>query len=83
MPEEDERIFGEIWNIYNKYRWKIMTSDDFILLTQEIAAFAELHKWKENPLACRMAEAMIDTFNDMYRVGKVPKIPDYFGRSDL
>ena len=83
MPEEDERIFGEIWGIYSKYRWKQLGPDDFISLTKEVAAFAELHKWRENPLARYLGEAMIDTFNDLYSGGKVPKIPDYIGRSDL
>jgi len=83
MPEEDNRIFGEVYEIYNKYRWKILTEDDFHQLTAEIAAFAEAHKFQENPLADRMALMLIDTFNDMYSGGKVPHVPDYFGRSDL
>jgi hypothetical protein len=83
MPDEDEKIFGDIYRIYNEYRWRKLAEDDFIRMTNEVAAFAEIHRWKENPLAFRLAQAILDTFNDMYAGGKVPKIPDYFGRSDL
>lgn len=83
MPEQDEQIFGEIYNIYNKYRWHILTEQEMIALTNEIAAFAEIHRWKQNPLAYRLACAMVDVFNDFYAGGKVPQIPDYIGRSDL
>lgn len=83
MPSEDEKIFGDIYRIYNDFRWRILKGEDFIDLTNAIAACAELHKWKENPLAFRLAQAMLDTFNDLYKDGAVPKIPDYFGRSDL
>ena len=83
MPEEDERVFGEIWNIYNKYRWKLLEEQDFIQLTNELAAFAELHRNEQNPLAWRLAGALFDVFNDLYRDGKKPAIPDYIGRSDL
>ena len=83
MPSEDEKIFGDIYRIYNEYRWRILEGEDFINLTNAIAACAELHKWKQNPLARRMCDALMDTFNDLYEGGKVPAVPDYFGRSDL
>ena len=66
MPEQDEQIFGEIYNIYNKYRWHILTEQEMIALTNEVAAFAEIHRWKQNPLAYRLACAMVDVFNDFY-----------------
>ena len=83
MPEHDEKIFGEIYEIYNKYRWKQLSKEDLILLTSELGTFAEKYNWKENPLAFHLADAMISVFDDLYRNGKVPKIPDYIGRSDL
>lgn len=83
MPSEDEKIFGDIYRIYNDYRWRILQGEDFINLTNAVAAFAEIHKWKKNPLAMHLAEAVLNTFNDLYKDGSVPKIPDYFGRSDL
>ena len=83
MPENDARIFGEAYEIYNKWRCKVMKPDDFIDLNIELAEFAERNNFKENPLARRLAGALFDIFNDLYSGGKVPAMPDYFGRSDL
>ena len=38
MPSEDEKIFGDIYRIYNEYRWRILEGEDFINLTNAIAA---------------------------------------------
>ena len=83
MPSEDEKIFGDIYNLYNNYRWRVLSGEDFINLSNDIAAFARDHDWQHNPLANRLAEAMFDVFNDLYKDGHVPVIPDYIGRSDL
>jgi len=83
MPSEDEKIFGDIYRIYNDYRWRKLQGEDFINLSNAISACAELHKWKQNPLVMHLCEALLDTFNDLYKNGAVPQIPDYFGRSDL
>ena len=83
MPEEDDKVFGDIYRIYTRFRWKVLRPEDFIELTNEISAFAVLHKWQDNPLAQRLGEALMDVFNDLYSGGKVPKMPDYIGRSDL
>ena len=83
MPEEDAKIFGEAYEIYNKWRWKVISPAEFTDLNIELAHFAERNHWQENPLAKRLAMALFDIFDDMYRDGKVPAIPDYFGRSDL
>ena len=83
MPEQDEKIFGEIYEIYSRYRWQQLTNEDLIRLTSELAIFAEKYNWKKNPLAFHLADAMISVFDDLYRNGNVPQIPDYIGRSDL
>ena len=83
MPEEDAKIFGEAYEIYNKGRWKVISREEFTDLNIELAQFAERNNYRENPLAKRLAMALFDIFDDMYRDGKVPAIPDYFGRSDF
>lgn len=83
MPEQDEKIFGEAYELYNRFRWRILKDDDFIELTNAIAALAEKYGWKHNPLANRICSMLFDVFNDMYKDGHVPAVPDYFGRSDL
>lgn len=83
MPEDDGKIFWEISELYAKYRWKEMKPEDFIEMTGEMAAYAQAHNWQENPLVFNLLNAVMETFDDLYRGGKVPKIPNFFGRSDL
>ena len=84
MPEEDARIFGEAYEIYNRYRWTEMKDEkQWMALAEACRDFAEKHRWRENPLANRIATAVLDALGDMYSGGKRPKIPDYFGRDDL
>lgn len=84
MPEEDAKIFSEAYEIYSKYRWTEMrTEEQWISLADECRDFAEKHRWRENALAFHLAQAVLDTLGEMYRNGKKPPIPDYFGRSDL
>ena len=83
MPETDEKIFGDAYEIYNKYRWRILKEEDFLQLSNDIAAMAQKYDWQHNPLADRMAQMLFDVFNDFYKDGRVPAVPDYFGRSDL
>ena len=83
MPEKDEKIFGEAYELYNRFRWRVLKDEDFIELTNEIAALAEKYDWQNNPLAYRITSMLFDVFNDLYKDGRVPAVPDYFGRSDL
>ena len=84
MPDEDGNIFAEACRIYEKYRWTEMKSpEQWMELADEVRDFAEKHRWRENALALRAGMMLMDVFSDMYRDGKKPEIPDYFGRSDL
>lgn len=83
MPETDEKIFGEAYELYNSFRWRVLKDEDFITLTNAIAALADKYDWQHNPLANRICGMLFDVFNDLYRDGRVPAMPDYFGRSDL
>ena len=83
MPETDEKIFGEAYDLYNRYRWRILKDDDFIQFSNDITALAVKYDFTHNPLANRIAEMLFDVFNDLYKDGRVPAMPDYFGRSDL
>lgn len=83
MPE-DAKIFGECYEIYEKYRSVLIETDEqWTELAEDVRQFAERNDWRNNPLANRLALSLLDTFNDMYRDGKKPVMPDYFGRSDL
>lgn len=83
MPE-DAKIFGECYELYEKYRPVLIETDEqWAALAEDVRQFAERNDWRNNPLANRLALSLLDTFNDMYRDGKKPVMPDYFGRSDL
>lgn len=82
MPENDAKIFGEAYEIYNKWRWKVIKPAEFVDLNMELADFIARNDEK-NPLTMRLAVALFETFDDLYSGGKVPAVPDYFGRSDL
>ena len=83
MPEQDEKIFGEVYEIYNKYRWKQMEREELIFLSSDLANIAQKYGFKKNHLAWHLTNAILDVFDDLYRDGKVPEVPDYIGRSDL
>lgn len=83
MPE-DAKIFGECYELYEKHRSVLIETDEqWTALVLDVRDFAERNDWRNNPLANRLALSLLDTFNDLYRNGKKPAIPDYFGRSDL
>ena len=50
-------------------------------MTTEFHDFILRHN--ESRLALRLAIGIMDTFDDLYRDGAVPAVPDYFGRNDL
>ena len=83
MPETDEKIFVEAYELYNSFRWRVLKEEDFLTLTNAIAALADKYDWQHNPLANRVCGMLFDVFNDLYKDGRVPAMPDYFGRSDL
>ncbi len=83
MPETDEKIFGEAYELYNRYRWRILKDEDFLQLSNDICRLAAEHDFQHNPLANHISLMLFDVFNDLYKDGRVPAVPDYFGRSDL
>ena len=83
MPEEDTRIFGDFFNIWKKYREKVMTEADWIAIGDEVAACALLHHYETNPLAAHLGGAILEAMGELYMNGAVPKMADYFGREDL
>ena len=83
MPEDDARIFGEAYELWNKWRWQEIHDNKWIEFAQDLGTFASRNNWKDNPLTDRLTSALFDAIGDLYVNGKRPMIPDYFGRSDL
>lgn len=82
MPEEDGKIFGEAYELYQKWRSVLIdTPEKWLMVTDDIQAFVSRHD--ESRLALRLAIGVIDTLDDLYRGGKRPPMADYLGRSDL
>ena len=84
MPDEEGKVISDFLRIYDKYRGhEMVTDEDWINLAKEVTACAELHKWRECPLALHMMNMVMDTMNDLYKDGKKPVIADFIGRGDL
>ena len=83
MPETDAKIFGEAYDMYTRYRWRILKEEDFLSLSNDIADFGERNGWQHNPLTDRLVMMLFDVFNDLYKDGRGPALPGYLGRSDL
>lgn len=83
MSDKDKGIWAEIIRIYDKYRSIEMKEADWKLIVKEVSVFAERNDYRNNPLVNRLCTALLDIFDDLYRGGKKPEIPGYFGRDDL
>lgn len=84
MPDEENKVFNDFYQIYAKWRGhEMVTDDDWVNFTKELVACAELHKWRTCPLAQRMMDMVLDVMNDLYRNGQKPVIVDFIGREDL
>ena len=84
MTEQDKALFREIYAVYDKYRGRTMSvDDDFAECMTEICSIGVKYDWGNNPLANHLVMAIIDTFNDLYKDGKTPVEPSFFGRGDL
>ena len=82
--DEDGRIFGEAYKLYDKWRHVTLeTEEHWANFAQDVLKFADRNNWRENALTNRLALAIMDAFNDMYKDGQKPPVLDYFGRSDL
>lgn len=82
MPEEDAKIFGEAYELYEKWRSvEIRRPEQWLEATNDFHGLVCRHEG--NQLALRLAISLMDTFDDLYKDGNVPAVPDYIGRSDL
>ena len=82
MPEEDRKIFGEAYELYEKWRSQLIeTPEQWLEVTAGIHDFYARHEG--SALALRLAVGIWETLDDLYRNGKRPVMPDYIGRSDL
>ena len=82
MPEEDAKIFGEAYEIWQQWRSVLITElSQWEQLTADFEGLAVRHP--ESRLALRLAIGMMDSFDDLYKDGRKPAVADYIGREDL
>ena len=82
MNENEEKAFGLIYNFYKKWRETVIETegqwDDFAVDVGRISA-----QICDCRLGWHLLEAVLETFNDLYKDGAKPLPADYFGREDL
>ena len=82
MPEEDGKIFGEAYELYEQWRSTLIeTPEQWIQVTNEMHDFVCRHN--SSRLALRLATGIMDTLDDLYKGGQRPPMADYLGRSDI
>ena len=82
MPEEDAKVFGEAYQLYEKWRSVLIdTPEKWIQVTNEMHQF--VCRNESSRLALRLAIGIMDTLDDLYKGGQRPPVADYLGRSDL
>ena len=84
MNEKENESFRFVYQFYDKWRGTIIeTHDQWNQFAKDVEKLGLDLDIGHNPLGWHLMNAVLDTFNDLYSGGKVPKIPDYIGRSDL
>ena len=82
MPEEDAKVFGEAYGLYEKWRGILIeTPEQWIQVTNEFHEFVVRNGTSR--LALRLAVGIMDTLDDLYKGGQRPPMADYLGRGDL
>lgn len=84
MSEQEEKAFRAVYEFYEKWRSIIIETDEqWAAFGAELGVLAAQIDAAHNPLGYHLADAMIETFNDMYRDGMLPVPANYFGRDDI
>ena len=83
MPEGDSTLFRDAYEVWKKWRGKIISPWEWEQVYQDICKVANDHDWKNNPLALHLCSALVDTFDDLYRDGKTPVLAGFIDRGDL
>lgn len=84
MTEKERKIFQDFYKVYDKYRDRVLESDDdWKEFVTEVCALGVKHGWETDPLANHMAMCILDTFNDMYKDHQQPAPVGFFDRGDL
>ena len=84
MNEKENESFRMIYQFYDKWRETIIeTQDQWNRFAKDVEKLGLDLDIGHNPLGWRLMNAVLDTFNDLYKNGMKPVPAGYFGRDDL
>ena len=84
MTDNEQKAFRMVFTFCEKWRDTVMETDEqWEKFEDDVKAYLKEQDVANNPLAWRLINAVLETFNDLYRDGMKPLPADYFGRDDL
>ena len=84
MNDKEKEAFRAAFEFYAKWRDTVMETDEqWAAFEEDVKKYLKEQDVENCPLAWRLINAVLETFNDLYRDGMKPLPADYFGRDDL
>ena len=84
MNEKEKQSFRLVFEFLEKWRGIVIeTEEQYAQLAEDTGKLGRDLDIDHNPLGWHMMVAALETFNDLYKDGKVPVPSGYFGRDDI
>lgn len=84
MNDNETKSFRLVFEFYRKWRETVIETDEqWAEFAGGVGALGVLLDIDHNPLGWHLMNAVLDTFNDLYKDGVKPMPAGYFGRDDL
>jgi hypothetical protein len=84
MNDKERAAFSLAFSFYEKWREKpIETDEQWSAFAEDVGRYVREADCSNCRLAWHLLEGVLNTFNDLYKDGKVPLPANYFGREDL
>ena len=84
MNEQENQSFKTVFAFYQKWRSVIIETDeqwsDFARDAGQMGVDLDI---QNNPLGWYLMNAVLETFNELYKGGMKPVPANYFGRDDI
>ena len=83
MNEKERQAFALAYNFYEKWRSVVIDGDQWQDFARDVEQLGRDLDIDNNPLGWHLMNAVLDTFNDLYKGGMKPLPENYFGRDDI
>lgn len=83
MNEKERQAFALAYNFYEKWRGTVIEGDAWNQFSKDVEQLGLDLDIGHNPLGWHLMNAVLDTFNDLYKGGMKPLPENYFGRDDI